>query len=77
MLKDEKEQLVNEMLVLRMENVALLMAQIAEFNARIAGMVAINQQRAFSGEAPAYAENEFAQAIGEFPDPMVTLKRGL
>lgn len=44
------------------QKAAYVMAQVALFNARIAGMVAENQMRTHRGEAPAYVEGDFVKA---------------
>lgn len=48
-----------------MQKAALIMARAAELNARVAGMIAENQQRIADGRAIAYPEKAFNDAILE------------
>lgn len=46
-----------------MERAAYLIAQAAALHAEIAGMQAANAGRAWRGQAPAYSQSDFTEAI--------------
>jgi hypothetical protein len=62
----------------KLENIAMLNFYLADFNARIAGMIAENKQREHLGQSMAYTEEDFEKARCEMlGDPMSTLRMGL